>query len=83
MWAIGPTQLIALLLVVAALSSVCGYVGSAISRRKKRSARAYFTVGFFCGVTTSAVLRGRRRALHALAAVVRRTRLSTNTPFRH
>ena len=77
MWAIGPTQLIALLLVVAALSSACGYVGSAISRRKSRGARAYFTVGFFCGVTTSAMLRGRRRAANALAAIARRTRLST------
>jgi hypothetical protein len=72
MWAIGPTHVIALLLVVAALASLSGYLGSALARRKKRRARAYFTVGFVCGLTTGAILRGRSRGLNALAAVARR-----------
>jgi hypothetical protein len=72
MWAVGPTHLIALLLVVAALASVSGYLGSALARRKKRRARTYFTVGFVCGLTTGAILRGRSRGLSALAAFARR-----------
>jgi hypothetical protein len=70
MWAIGPTHVIALLLVVAALASVSGYLGSALARRKKRRSRAYFTVGFVCGLTTGAILRGRSR-LSALAGIRR------------
>lgn len=71
MWAIGPTHVIALLLVVAALASASGYLGSALARRKKRRARAYFTVGFVCGWTTGAILRGRSRGLNALAGIRR------------
>jgi hypothetical protein len=61
MGSLGPTDLIALLVAVATSAAICGFVASAASRRNKRRARGFFLLGFFCGLMTSAILRGRRR----------------------
>jgi len=65
MGSLGPTQLIALLLAVAIVAATGGFVASAIARTNKRRTRRLFLLGFVCGLTAGAVLRGRRRSLHA------------------
>jgi uncharacterized membrane protein YeaQ/YmgE (transglycosylase-associated protein family) len=71
MGSLGPTQLISLLLAVAIVAAICGFIASAVARRNKRRARGFFLLGFFCGWMAGAILRGRRRGLNALAAVAR------------
>jgi|SRR5271157_1814813 len=68
---LGPTHLIALLLAVAIIAAICGFIASAVARRNRRRARGFFLLGFFCGLMTGAILRGRRRGLNALGAVAR------------
>jgi hypothetical protein len=69
MGSLGPTQLIALLLTVATVAAIGGYVASAVARRNKRRAHRIFLLGFFCGMVSGAILRGRRRGLNALGAL--------------
>jgi hypothetical protein len=70
MQAVGPTQLIVLLVAVAVVAAASGFLGSIVVRRRKRRARGVFVLGFLCGVTASALLRTRRRIRHALGQVV-------------
>jgi hypothetical protein len=69
MQAVGPTQLIGLLVVVAVVAAASGFLGSVVMRRRKRRARGVFVLGFLCGVTAGALLRTRRRVRYALGAV--------------
>jgi hypothetical protein len=69
----GPTHLIALLLAVAIVAAIGGFLTSALARRNRRRARGPFLLGFFCGLTASAILRGRRHALNTLGALAGRT----------
>jgi hypothetical protein len=69
MGSLGPTHLISLLLAVAVIAAICGFIASAGARRNKRRARGFFLLGFFCGSMAGAILRGRRRGLNALGAV--------------
>jgi uncharacterized membrane protein YeaQ/YmgE (transglycosylase-associated protein family) len=71
MGSLGPTHLISLLLAVAIIAAICGFIASAVVRRNKRRARGFFLLGFFCGLVSGAILRGRRRGLNALGAVAR------------
>ena len=71
MGTLGPTHLIALLLAVAIIAAICGFIASAVARRNKRRARRFFLVGFVCGFMAGAILRGRRRHLNALGALAR------------
>ena len=80
MGSLGPTQLIFLLLVVATVAALCGFVASTAARRKRRRARRFFVVGFFCGLVAGGVLRGKRSdagrlAARALSHAVSRVRL--------
>jgi hypothetical protein len=72
MGSLGTTHLISLLIAVAITATTCRFITSAVERRNKRCARRFFLLGFFCGWTTGAVLRGRRRGLKALRAAARR-----------
>lgn len=72
MQAVGPTQLILLLVAVAIIAAACGFLGSLIVQRKKRRARGYFVLGFLCGATATTIMRARRRSLRPLAAVGQR-----------
>ena len=74
MGSLGPTHLVALLVAVAIVAAICGFMASAVARRKKRRPRALFVVGFFCGLMTGAILRRRRRRLNALVALCTRHR---------
>jgi peptidoglycan/LPS O-acetylase OafA/YrhL len=67
MGSLGPTQLIALLLVVAVIASIAGFIASAATGRNRRHARRFLVLGFFCGLTAGAILRGRRRGVKRLA----------------
>ena len=68
MGSFGPTHL-TMLLVAVILATVCGFVGSAVARRRKRRARGYFLLGFSCGFIAGLILHRRRRILNDLAAV--------------
>jgi small basic protein len=72
MWSLGTTQLISLLLAVATVAALCGFITSAVARRNKRRTRGIFLVGFFSGLMAGAILRGRRRGLNVLGAPVGR-----------
>jgi|SRR5271166_911493 len=72
MGSLAPTQLISLLLAVAAIAAASGFIASAIARRNKRRTRRSFLLGFFCGLMAGSILRGRRRGLKALGALARR-----------
>jgi hypothetical protein len=67
MGSLGPTHLIALLLAVAIIASITGFVASAATRRNKRHARRILALGFVCGLMAGAMLRGRGRGLTTLA----------------
>jgi hypothetical protein len=69
MGSLGPTHLIALLLAVAIVAATGGFVASAIARTNKRPTHRLFLLGCVCGLTAGAVLRGRRRSLHAWRAL--------------
>jgi len=71
MGSLGPTHLISLLLAVAIIAAICGFIASAVARRNKRRARGLFLLGFFCGWMAGAILRGRHQGLNALGAVAR------------
>jgi hypothetical protein len=73
MGSLGPTQLIALLLAVATIAAIGGFVASGVARRNKRRTRRLFLVGFFCGLMAGAILQGRRRGLNVLRALAART----------
>jgi hypothetical protein len=73
MGSLGPTHLIALLLAVATIAAMGGYVASAVARRNRRRTRLPFLLGFVCGLMAGAILRGRRHALAALEALAGRT----------
>jgi hypothetical protein len=57
----GVTWAIWLLIAVSITASACGYLGSAVSRRKQQRASRSFALGFFCGSITGAVLRRKYR----------------------
>jgi hypothetical protein len=61
MGSLGPTHLFSLLVAVAIIGAICGFVASAVTRRNKRRARRFFLLGFFCGLITGTILRERRR----------------------
>ena len=63
--------LIALLLAVAILAAIGGFAASAFPQKKRR-ARGPFLLGFVCGLTAGAILRGRRRGLNLLGALTGR-----------
>ena len=71
MGSVGPTHLISLLLAVAIIAAICGFIASAVVRRNNRRARGFFLLGFLCGFIASPILRRRRRGLNVLGAVTR------------
>jgi uncharacterized membrane protein YfcA len=86
MGSLGPTVLIALLLAVATIAAIGGFVASAVARRNKRRAHRPFLVGFFCGLTAGAMLHaGIRRdtvrfASRALTFAASHVRLGSRPP---
>ena len=71
MGSLGPSHLIALLLAVAIIAAIGGFITSAVTRRNKRRARGFFLLGFLCGWMAGSILRGRRRGLNGLGALAR------------
>ncbi len=65
---LGTTQQIALLLGVAAVAALCGYLASTVARRNRRRARGYFLVGLCCGFLAGGVLRRKRRGTGGFVA---------------
>ena len=50
----GTTQLILLLVAVAIVAGLCGFVASGLRRRTRR-APVYFSIGFGCGLLAGAI----------------------------
>ncbi|MGB3351954.1 MAG: hypothetical protein WBB00_04190 [Mycobacterium sp.] len=81
MLSLGAAQWLSLLLVVAALAGLGGFVSATVVRRKRRT-RKVFLAGVFCGLLAGEIVHLRRRGLIALhrtapparAALVRRVR---------
>jgi uncharacterized membrane protein YfcA len=74
MGALGVMHLVTLLLGVAVVAALCGYLGSAIARRKrnKRRARWTFLLGFACGSMAGVILRERRHRVKVRRIIARR-----------
>ena len=71
MGSVGPTHLISLLLAVAIIAAICGFIASAVVRRNNRM---YAGSSFWAssrGFIASPILRRRRRGLNVLGAVAR------------
>ncbi len=68
MGSIGPTHLISLLIALAIIAAICGFLATAVVRRNKRRTRGFFLLGFFCGLMAGAILHGRRRGTDRFAA---------------
>ena len=71
MQVVEPMHLLWLLAAVTVFAAVCTFVGAAVARRRKRRARGFFVLGFFCGLTAGVILQRRRRGFHALGSVIR------------
>ena len=73
------TWVIWLLIGVSISASACGYLGSAVARRKQQRSRRSFAIGFFCGSITGAVMRRKYRpSARALLRRVAARALSPN-----
>lgn len=81
MGSLGTAQLISLLLAVATVAALFGFIASTVALRKRR-ARRQFLLGFACGLLAGALVRSRRRVRNALGAVVRTVALPM-VPPRH
>jgi MFS-type transporter involved in bile tolerance (Atg22 family) len=79
MGSLGTAQLICLLLAVATVAAVCGFIASALTRRNKRRTRRVFLVGVFCGLLAGSTLRGRRAGARYFAT---RTAAFADTLYR-
>ena len=77
MLSLGATQLLSLLLVVAALAGLGGFAAATVARKKRRTGKV-FLAGVFCGLLAGEVVRLRRRGLITApllrATLVRRVR---------
>lgn len=71
MQAVPPAHLIAVLVAAVVIMALFGTLRSAIARRSTLRARGVFVLGFACGLTAGAILRGRRRGLRALRIAAR------------
>jgi hypothetical protein len=72
MGAFGTAHLVCLLLAVASVAALCGFIASTVARTNKRRARGFFVVGVFCGLLAGRILRRRRRGLRTLVAIAQR-----------
>ena len=75
---LGPPQLIALLVALAATASLCGYTASAIARRKRQRARRFFIAGVVCGFTAGVIVRRRWRDIGRVAVRALRSAPASN-----
>lgn len=76
-------ELALLLLGIAATASVCGYAGSALSRRRKRRVRGIFLMGFLCGSLAVSLLNRAHTIGGLMAAGPRRSALLLDEVRRH
>jgi hypothetical protein len=70
MHAVGLLQLL-LLVAIAGVGAICGFVASVVILRKKRRARAYFVLGVLTGWFAAARRHGRQPDLSLLSALAR------------
>ncbi|KUH69063.1 hypothetical protein [Mycolicibacterium novocastrense] len=70
---------VGLLVVVAILSAMGGFVASTAMRRNKRHTRRIFALGAFCGFLAGATVAGRHSAAARTRAVLRRSGIRSLT----
>jgi len=68
MGSLGTAQLISLLLAVASVAALCGFVASALTRRTGQRTRRVFLLGVFCGLLAGRILPARRAGVGYLAS---------------
>lgn len=74
MGSLGPPAWIGLLIAVAIIGAVCGFVASTVMRRNKRHTRRIFVIGACCGFLAGATHARRHVAAAALRAGLKRAR---------
>lgn len=84
MVSLGPPAWLGLLIAVAIVGAVCGFVASSAMRRNKRHTRRIFFLGAFCGFLAGATHARRPVAAAAVRTVLKRAkrqliRLQTGT----
>ncbi|VEG43946.1 Uncharacterised protein [Mycolicibacterium flavescens] len=72
MGSLGLPFWVALLVVVAALGTLCGFAASTAMRRSKRHTRRIFLLGALCGFLAGATVFGRHHVFAGTRAVLRR-----------
>nr|WP_090281482.1 hypothetical protein [Mycolicibacterium komanii]CRL77920.1 hypothetical protein CPGR_04961 [Mycolicibacterium komanii] len=68
MGSLGPPAWISLLIAVAIMGALCGFVTSSAMRRNRRHTRRIFVIGAFCGFLAGATHARRHVAAAALRA---------------
>ena len=67
MSAVGPLQVL-LLIAIAGVGAICGFVASVVILRNRRRARGYFILGVLTGWLAAAMSHGRRRQMSLFSA---------------
>jgi hypothetical protein len=68
MGSLTTAQLICLLLLVATVAALCGFVASALTSRTKRRARRVFLLGVFCGLLAGRISPRKRGCVDHFAS---------------
>lgn len=71
-------SLIALLIVIATVAALCGYVTATVRQRGRRSARTYFIVGVLTGIVGATIARRRLGHLSVAGPITRMLTSSDN-----
>jgi hypothetical protein len=66
------TDLLLAVLAIAIAAAACRFIAPTIARRNKRRARAYFLLGFGCGLLAGAVARRAPHRVNAWLRIARR-----------
>lgn len=74
MGSLGPPAWLGLLIAVAIMGALCGFVASSAMRRNKRHTRRIFVFGAFCGFLAGATHARRHLAAAAVRTGLRRAR---------
>ena len=64
----GAALLMSLLLVVAVVAALCGFLAATAVHQRNRRTRRVFLVGIFCGLLAGQIVRGRRHGFKGLSA---------------
>ncbi|AQT81100.1 hypothetical protein B1R94_20330 [Mycolicibacterium litorale] len=64
-------SLIALLIIIAAVAALCGYVTATVRQRNRRHSRVYFVLGVLTGIVGAGITRRRLGHLSVAGPITR------------